>query len=123
MELFTASAGWISSAPDLVRLTSMLAGRIQPSILSKSSVSTMLARPEMPCWAGKKGYFARGWEVYETDSGKMFSRIGGMSGTTSYVVYRPDGTCWVVLFNARSVDPNALMTETKELIWRSVKGL
>lgn len=120
-ELLSASAGWISSAPDLVRLTSLLAGLREPAILSKSSVSVMLERPKMACWNDKKGYFAMGWEVYETDSGKMFSRVGGISGSSAYVVYRPDGTCWSVLFNARSADPEALMKETKALVWRSIK--
>ncbi len=120
-ELITAPAGWISSAPDLVRLASTLAGQRSGRPISELTVQTMLTQPSVATWKGKKGYFSMGWEVYETDSGKMFSRIGGMSGTVAYVVYRPDGTCWSVVFNCRSVNQTALMDETKKLLWQSIK--
>lgn len=122
MEILTAPAGWISSAPDLVRMTCALAGDRPGGCLSKSSVERMLSRPPVETWLGKKGYFAMGWEVYETPSGKMFSRIGGMSGSVAYVVYRPDGFAWAAVFNSRSANQTAMVEETKRLVWQAIKG-
>jgi CubicO group peptidase (beta-lactamase class C family) len=121
MELITAPAGWISTAPDLVRMCSALSGNRPESCLSPKAFEKMIGRPPFDK-TGNKGYFGMGWEVYETAGGKMFSRIGGMPGTLSYVVYRPDGTCWCALFNSRSVNQSQLMAEMKELVWRSIKS-
>lgn len=120
MERMTGAAGWTASAPDLVRFVSTLAGDCGTSCLSDSTFERMLARPPfLP--STEKGYFGMGWEVYETASGKMFSRIGGMSGTVAFVVHKPDGISWAVLYNCRTQNQSQLMTETKNVVWQAIQ--
>lgn len=123
IETVAASAGWIASSVDLVKLAGVLSGECtEASPLSQESLKRMLTRSPSPFWNGKKGYFAMGWEVYPagTGSGFTFSRVGTMPGTMSFLVHRYDGTCWSVLFNCRPENANAFMSEAKAMIWETV---
>jgi hypothetical protein len=80
----------------------------------------MFAKPDLPTWHDKQGYFACGWEVYSSPSGMMFSRIGGMPGAVAFVVHKFDGTSWAVAFNSRSTDQATMMNEFKKLVWQSL---
>jgi len=120
MELIGPAAGWIASTPDLVRFASAIAGETPGTPLTADTSKLMFAKPDLPCWRDKQGYFASGWEVYSSPSGQMFSRIGGMPGAVAFVVHKFDGTSWAVAFNSRSTDQAKMMNEFKKLVWQSI---
>jgi N-acyl-D-amino-acid deacylase len=120
MEMIGPAAGWIASTPDLLRFTSAIAGETPGTPLTPDSTKLMFAKPDLPTWHDKQGYFACGWEVYSSPSGMMFSRIGGMPGAVAFVVHKFDGTSWAVAFNSRSTDQATMMNEFKKLVWQSL---
>jgi N-acyl-D-amino-acid deacylase len=109
LEAMDAHGGWISSAPDLVRFGSSLDDSKKCPILTADSIRTMFARPQGKAGENKKGepanpYYGCGWQVRVVDSARGAIdtwHTGSLDGTSTILVRRSDGLCWVVLFNAR----------------------
>lgn len=120
LELVKAPAGWVSSTIDELRFVSSVATERNGAPLNKETAQVMFARPQLPNWKDKHGYFACGWEVYVSPSGMMFSRVGSMPGSVSFVVHKFDGTSWAVAFNSRSCDQASMMSEFKKIVWRNI---
>jgi CubicO group peptidase (beta-lactamase class C family) len=112
VEIFESHGGWIGSAIDLVRfanennesIASKRRGRRQ--ILSPESFQTMFDRPTGNLWRDADGkprpaFYGCGWEIRPRRDGRNIWHTGSLPGTSSLVVRRHDGLCWVVLFNVR----------------------
>ncbi len=88
------AGAWVCSAAELARFVASIDGRPQvPDILSKSSVRAMTAYiPEHK--------YSLGWN--DTDPFKGWLRTGTLSGTSAYVMYYPDGECWILISNTHN---------------------
>ncbi len=99
LEAADAHAGWLGSAPDLVRLACDLEFPDKSKLLRAESVETMFARPQ-----GAKGpvYYAKGWVVRPFGKGlRSYWHDGSLSGVSSLLVHRADGVTFAVMFNTR----------------------
>ncbi len=105
LEAMDAHGGWISTAPDLVRLAAAFDQPDKCKILKAASIKTMFARPDGFAGHDKKGkpldvYYGCGWNVRLVGGGKVNTwHPGGLDGTASILVRRADGLTWAVLFN------------------------
>jgi N-acyl-D-amino-acid deacylase len=105
-----ASGGWVGDAVDLARFLTALDGSHGKPYLSADTVKLMLSPPPPPVPPRSNGsHFGMGWDVVQSfPDGVLYHKGGGLPGTATYIEHRPNGTNWVVLFNAsrkKPVDP------------------
>ena len=96
-------AGWIASAPELLRFSRIYDEDSSPQLLSASSVAQTFERPASldPQAASERTWYACGWEVRDMGAGVLHtSHVGSLPGTAALIVRRADGIGIVVLFNA-----------------------
>jgi CubicO group peptidase (beta-lactamase class C family) len=102
LESLDAHGGWIASAEDLVKFAAAFDDPAKCKVLSKKSIATMFARPEM---AAKDAWYGCGWEVGDVGGDKVNTwHNGSMPGTSSLLVRRSDGLTWAVLFSSRQCE-------------------
>lgn len=88
------AGAWVCSAAELARFVASIDGRPQvPDILSKKSVREMTLFSE-------DHKFGLGWN--DTDPLKGWLRTGTLSGTSAYIMYYPDGECWILITNTHN---------------------
>jgi len=98
LEVMDSHGGWVSTAADLVRLTSAVFDR-QPSLLSPESRDLMLSRPSV-AGPDQRVWYGCGWQVRSVgDRGFNVWHSGALDGTSTLLVRRWDGYSWAVLFN------------------------
>jgi hypothetical protein len=90
----TAMGGWLSSAVDHVKFTQIF--DLTTSVLTKSSVDAMFAKPETGLNSGGS-YYGFGWFVRDVTGGQNTWHDGSLAGTTTIVTRRYDGITWAVL--------------------------
>lgn len=100
----TAMGGWLTSAVDHVKFTQIF--DLTTSVLTKTSVDAMFAKPETGLNADGY-YYGFGWMVRDVTGGKNTWHDGSLPGTTTIVTRRFDGITWAVLFDQRD-DPSGL---------------
>ncbi|GIW90381.1 MAG: hypothetical protein KatS3mg109_0813 [Pirellulaceae bacterium] len=105
LEAMDAHGGWISTAVDLVRISSRLYHPRRP-LLSAETRDILLAKPEgiledRPSSGGADAYFACGWMVRPVEQGINCWHTGSLPGTSTLLVRRFDDMHWAVLFNQR----------------------
>ncbi|HSU66481.1 MAG TPA: serine hydrolase domain-containing protein, partial [Tepidisphaeraceae bacterium] len=110
LEAMDSHGGWIASASELARFADSFDDPDHCPILNAKSIAEMFARPQDTGYdAGgkpKAAYYACGWEVRPTRSGRPNTwHAGLLAGTSTLLVRRYDGITWAVLFNSDS-DPN-----------------
>jgi N-acyl-D-amino-acid deacylase len=102
---FDACGAWIASAIDLARFALAMdveSGRellLQPETLRQAREDRIL----WPAWAppGGKRFYGLGWIVdTAADGAETWWHSGGLPGTTSLLVHRPDGIVITALFNS-----------------------
>ncbi len=123
LEAMDSHGAWIASVVDLARFVVAFDG---PRFLKQETLDKMFARPEGKAGLDQEGVpkassYAAGWRRRETDDGTVFSHGGSLAGTSAYMVRRPDGRHWVLLFNTRrsaltSYLPTALEPELNQLL-------
>jgi N-acyl-D-amino-acid deacylase len=100
-----AAGAWIASAIDLARFA---------LAMDEGSGHTLLLRPETlrearedrvpwPGWAPPEGkrFYGLGWIVdVAADGTETWWHSGGLPGTTTLLMHRPDGTVLIALFNS-----------------------
>jgi uncharacterized protein (TIGR03437 family) len=100
LEAMAAHSGWLASAVDLVRFAASLDGAGTTSaILRADSLRTMLARPQLPDWAGSSWWYGFGWAVQPIRDASMASHDGALVGTSSLLARRSDGVVYAAVFN------------------------
>jgi N-acyl-D-amino-acid deacylase len=102
---FDACGAWIASAIDLARFALAMdegsghALLLQPETLRQARED----RITWPGWAlpGGKRYYGLGW-IVDVDAGgaETWWHSGGLPGTTTLLVHRPDGIVLIALFNS-----------------------
>jgi len=124
LEAMDSHGGWIASAVDLVRFGSAVEHFNSSKVLTKKSISKMVARPKGIAGHDKTGkpkaaYYGLGWAIRPVRNTGKFNRwhSGGLDGTSTILVLRHDGICWAVLFNTRlTVDGQAPSNKIDSLI-------
>ena len=100
----TPAGGWVLSAADMVRvLVAYDAGKI----VSPASRAAMLAPPVAPLKLRADGTaFGLGWDVVYHAGGDpnavFFGKNGGITGSSTWVEHRPDGTNFAAFYNGGS---------------------
>ena len=101
LEADTAMFGWIACASDIARFVDALVSP-KRSPLNEDLRQILSARPTLPVWAGKRNYFAMGFDVEEIPgSGKVLFKDGSLPGSRAFVEQRANGLTWCCLFNCR----------------------
>ncbi|GAA4095746.1 serine hydrolase domain-containing protein [Actinomadura miaoliensis] len=100
----TAMGGWLASAVDYVRFTTILDGGT--SVLNASSIASIFAKPETGLNSGGS-YYGFGWQVRDVTGGRNTWHDGAYDGTSTIVTRRYDGVTWALLFDQRD-DPSGL---------------
>ncbi len=91
-----ATAGWISTAADLVRLADAAQGRGAPALLKPATLALMKQRK----LALPDNNYGLGWVVTRVGGVEILSHSGALTtGTYAYLQSRADGWSWAVLFN------------------------
>ena len=124
LEAMDSHGAWIASAVDLVRFGSAVEHFNSSKVLTKKSISKMVARPKGIAGHDKTGkpkavYYGLGWAIRPVRNTGKFNRwhSGGLDGTSTILVLRHDGICWAVLFNTRqAVDGQAASNKIDPLV-------
>jgi len=116
LEVMDAHGGWVSTAPDLLRLLSQVESE-QAALISEASRRLMVEPPDYADPA-RTVWYGLGWQVREKRSPAEVDRIlngcniwhsGALAGTSTLLVRRSDGMSWAVLFNTdRSIEGRRL---------------
>jgi CubicO group peptidase (beta-lactamase class C family) len=103
IENMAAHGGWLSSAVDLAKFTTISDAA---GVLTSASIAKMFAKPSIG--VNSDGwYYGMGWMVRPVTGGKNTWHDGSLPGTSALMVRRFDGLSWVVLFDQRD-DPSGL---------------
>ncbi|MCR9197273.1 MAG: beta-lactamase family protein [Planctomycetaceae bacterium] len=118
LEVMDAHGGWVSTAPDLLRLLSQTESQQSP-LVSEASRRQMVKAPDYAD-PSRTVWYGLGWQVREKRSPDEVGRIldgcniwhsGALAGTSTLLVRRSDGMSWAVLFNTdRSIEGQRLST-------------
>lgn len=99
LEAMDANAGWVASAPDLVKFWNAIDGRLGGPLLSAAAIAEMSARPSLPDWAGQTSWYGMGFRIVPTGNGAHWWHDGDLEGTRSMAVRTIDGVNWAILFD------------------------
>ncbi|WP_405140776.1 beta-lactamase family protein [Sphaerisporangium sp. NBC_01403] len=103
IENMAAHGGWLSSAVDLAKFTTISDAA---GVLTSASITKMFAKPSIG--VNSEGwYYGMGWMVRPVTGGLNTWHNGSLPGTSTLMVRRFDGLSWVVLFDQRE-DPSGL---------------
>ncbi|MFC4586096.1 serine hydrolase domain-containing protein [Sphaerisporangium corydalis] len=103
LENMDAHGGWLASAVDLARFSTIYDGA---GVLTAASISKVFAKP--PLGVNADGwYYGLGWMVRPVTGGRNTWHNGSLPGTSTLMVRRFDGLNWVVLLDQRD-DPSGL---------------
>lgn len=88
------AGAWVCSAPELALFVASIDGRPGvPDILKRKSVREMTTFSE-------DHKFGLGWNSVHPLKGWL--RTGSLSGTSAYVMFFPDGECWILISNTHA---------------------
>lgn len=103
-----AAAGWVCSAPDLVRFAlHLIMPREKGGLLSPAMLTTLAQGAENMGVEASDWHYGCGWRVRKLDQGAFLWHNGTLPGTSSLLAIDHDGMAWAVLMNARPADFNA----------------
>jgi CubicO group peptidase (beta-lactamase class C family) len=92
-----ANGGWVTSAIDLVTFAHAVNSG---DVLTPSTVTKMLAKPEQTSATAKR-YYAMGWKVKHYHHKKYWYQTGSFTGSNALLMNRSDGTSIAIVFNSR----------------------
>ena len=122
-----AHGGWIATARDLVRFTTLLDGRPEPrDLLTPATVTLTRSRPPYsPPAAEKRNYYGFGWSFWERPDGKFrnWFHSGSLPGTMSMLIRSDNGITWAALFNLRPKDSRAAFKDLDNTMWKAVRSV
>jgi N-acyl-D-amino-acid deacylase len=110
---------WIASAIDLARFAVSFDDNGAGTLLQPATLQTMFSRPAGRAALDDNGKpkdrcYAAGWAREETSAGPYLSHGGALAGTATYLVKRPDGRNWIILFNTRQSLRSTYLPRTLE---------
>jgi N-acyl-D-aspartate/D-glutamate deacylase/CubicO group peptidase (beta-lactamase class C family) len=108
LEAMDSHGAWIASVTDLAKFAIACAPDSSAGLLQPATWKLVTERP--PGLAGhnedgspKSNYYGLGWSIDVAGNGNLtLSHSGSLPGTSTRLIRRPDGTCVVVLCNARN---------------------
>ena len=105
------AGAWVASTAELARFVASIDGRKEiPDILSRHSVRQMTAFSD-------NHKFSLGWNSTDPELG--WQRTGSLSGTSAFIMYYPDGECWVLVTNTHAWKGPKFSRNLKELVRES----
>lgn len=91
-----ATAGWVSTAADLVRFVDAVQGRGSSALLTPQTLALMKQRDATLA----ENNYGLGWVVTRTNGMEILSHSGALTtGSYAYLQSRADGWSWAVLMN------------------------
>lgn len=93
-----ADGGWLATAYDVARFAS---GLVTHQLLSDDLISEMTAPPSYVPSKYRNKYFAMAWQIKPFDPFATWMKTGSFTGSNGFVVKKPDGTVYAVIFNTR----------------------
>lgn len=91
-----ATAGWVTTAADLVRFVDAVQGRGVPALLKPQTLALMKQRDTRLA----ENNYGLGWVVTRTNGMEILSHSGALTtGSYAYLQSRADGWSWAVLMN------------------------
>lgn len=111
LECMDANAGWVASAPDLLKFWNAIDGRRGGPLLSAAAIAQLTARPSLPEYAGSVYWYGMGFHI----SPDSWWHDGYLDGTRTLAVRSNSGFNWVVLFDKVS-DPD-FSSEVDAKLW------
>ncbi|HOH28342.1 MAG TPA: serine hydrolase domain-containing protein [Candidatus Hydrogenedentes bacterium] len=98
-----AALGCVTSAPCLSRFVDAVfaAREGRPGLLSKDTLEEILKHPAGAPGADEETYYGLGWRVKYVDGKPYIWHGGSLPGTSSLVVYVPNGSTLALLMNSR----------------------
>ena len=127
MPTLDAHGGWIATATDLVRFTTLLDGRPEPpDLLQAESIALTHARPSFaPPAEEARNYYGFGWKFWEREDAKYrnWFHSGSLPGTMSMLIRSDDGTTWAALFNMRPKESGPAFKDLDDTMWKAVRGV
>ncbi len=101
LECMDANAGWVASAPDLLKFWNAIDGRLGGPLLSAAAIAQLTARPSLPEYSGSVYWYGMGFHI----SPDSWWHDGYLDGTRTLAVRSNSGFDWVALFDKVS-DPD-----------------
>jgi len=121
-----AHGGWVASASDLLRFTTLLDGRPEPEdLINAKSIALIHKRPSFaPPATEKHNYYGYGWSFWERKDGKFrnWFHSGSLPGTMSMLIRSDNGITWTALFNLRPKDSSAAFKDLDDTMWQAVRS-
>lgn len=125
LETMRSDTGWLSSAPDLVKVYSSLFnenGAKAP--ISEETREMLFEWPDVPEWKKPKirTFFAKGFQVLpkQDNHERVIFREGCLPGSVSLVAHSDDGITWCFLLNSRPKHFRPLQIELTKAVWECV---
>lgn len=124
LEAQDANGGLVASAQDLVRFVVNLEGWRGPSpLLSRTALTEMLKRPNLPQYVGRDKYYALGWTVRLKDGGTEWSHDGALAGTRTLLLHLPGGVVTAAFFNSRPWNDWSFIAELRNSLENASKAV
>jgi N-acyl-D-amino-acid deacylase len=127
MPALDSHGGWIASASDLVRFTTLLDGRPRPAdLINAQTIRRMRMRPDFaPPASEKNNYYGFGWSFWERKDGQFrnWFHSGSLPGTMSMLIRSDNGITWAAVFNMRPKDSGAAFKDLDSTMWKAVRGV
>jgi N-acyl-D-amino-acid deacylase len=101
MEDVDSAGEWVTTTVDLTRFLNGIWGAGGgTALLNTQTVASMQADPQVQN-EGAGGFYGLGFQYQKITGGLRWTKDGGLSGTSSYVVVNPvSGWTWAVVFNS-----------------------
>lgn len=116
--------GWIATATDLVRFTTLFDNNPEPAdLIRPESIHLIHTRPSFaPPAARSNNYYGFGWSFWESSDAKNrnWFHTGSLSGTMSQLIRSDNGITWAALFNLRPQDSATAFSDLDKTMWKAV---
>ena len=127
MSTLDAHGGWVATASDLVRFTTLMDGRANPvDQITAESIAAIHTRPSFaPPAAEKNNYYGMGWSFWEREDGQFrnWFHSGSLPGTMAMLIRSDNGITWAALFNLRPKDSSSAFKDLDATMWKAVRSV
>jgi len=116
LEAMDSHGGWLATASDLARFAASLDIAAPSRPLNADSIQQMFVRPQETGYAANgvelPAWYAHGWHMQSTvPEGTAAWHDGLFGGTSAFVMRRPDGIVWAMIFNTDNDDSRQVPSE------------
>lgn len=121
IENMDSHGGWLASAVDLARFSTVYDGT---KVLSKTSIAKVFAKPEIGANADGS-YYACGWQATHAGTSSAYNHWhnGSLDGTWTYLVRGSGGVGWAVLFDQRDDASGKNYADIDGALWSAANAV